>query len=318
MKSRRKQRKPILIPPALIHTRPRGDEHRDHHRQPGPRRQPQQVRRRQRVAQQRLEHHPRDRQRHPDNRPGCHPLTPDLPDDRVRRPLQPDRPEQQTQDNRRQRDKPEPRHHNPRSSGHHDGAYGDRLDKDGNKTNRPGVATISAPAPTPGETDVFAPIVDDFPSPKDPAVATIHCKLITPSDCILDDEIRGAVIPGWDGLFGVLPSRAPIVAKLGLGELRLDFADQSKANGVGGTRSYLVEGGFVQMVDNRLTILATSAIPAEEIDAADAKAERAEASARRVPENTPGRGKELEKVTNDRRRAQLKIQLAEQATKRGI
>ena len=147
-------------------------------------------------------------------------------------------------------------------------------------------------------------------------MATIHCTLITPSDRILDEEIRHAVIPAWDGLFGVLPGRAPIVAKLGIGELRLDFADQNGAKG--SSRSYLVEGGFVQMVDNRLTILATSAIAAEEIDAAEAKTELAEASARRVPENTPDRGKELEKVTRDRRRAQLKIQLAAQSIKSGI
>jgi len=156
-------------------------------------------------------------------------------------------------------------------------------------------------------------------------VATIHCTLITPSDRILDEEIRHAVIPAWDGLFGVLPGRAPIVAKLGLGELRLDFPDQGGGGDGGGdkgthggSRSYLVEGGFVQMVDNRLTILATSAIAAEEIDADDAKAELAEASARRVPESTPERGKELEKVTRDQRRAHLKVQLAAQSIKSGI
>lgn len=147
-------------------------------------------------------------------------------------------------------------------------------------------------------------------------MATIHCTLITPSDRILDEEIRHAVIPAWDGLFGVLPGRAPIVAKLGIGELRLDFPDQNDAKG--SSRSYLVEGGFVQMVDDRLTILATSAIAAEEIDAAEARTELAEASARRVPQNTPDRGKELEKVTRDQRRAQLKVQLAAQSIKSGI
>ena len=142
---------------------------------------------------------------------------------------------------------------------------------------------------------------------------TIRCKLITPSDCILDDEITEAVIPAWDGLFGVLPGRAAIVARLGLGELTLDFP-----GGRGGRRSYLIEGGFVQMIDNRLTILARRAIPAEELSATDAKAELAEAFARRVPESTPDRGAQLEQVTLDRRRAQLKLDMAAHSRKAGI
>ena len=69
-------------------------------------------------------------------------------------------------------------------------------------------------------------------------MATIQCKLITPTDCILEEEISHAVIPAWDGLFGVLPGRAPIVAKLGLGELRLDFPDQGGDKKThGGSRS---------------------------------------------------------------------------------
>ncbi|MCH8269975.1 MAG: F0F1 ATP synthase subunit epsilon [Planctomycetes bacterium] len=145
---------------------------------------------------------------------------------------------------------------------------------------------------------------------------TIRCKLITPSDCILDDEITEAVIPAWDGLFGVLPGRAAIVAKLGLGELTLDFPDQK--GGRGARRSYLIEDGFVQVIDNRLTILARRAIPAEELSETDAKAELAEAYARTVPESAPDRVRQLEQVTLDRRRAQLKLDMAARSRKTGI
>lgn len=140
------------------------------------------------------------------------------------------------------------------------------------------------------------------------AESTFQCKLITPEAKVLDEPVTYASVPAWDGLFGVLPNRAPIVAKLGLGELRLDFPGASGARG--GSRSFLVEDGFVQMVNNRLTILAAKAIPTESITASDAKAELAEADARTVPEGTPDAKATKERLARDRRRAQLKVRLA--------
>lgn len=99
---------------------------------------------------------------------------------------------------------------------------------------------------------------------------TFRCKLVTPSAALLDDDVTYASVPAWDGLFGVLPGRAPILSKLGLGELRVDFPD---VKGQGGSRSYFVEGGFARMEGDKLTILAERALPAEEINAAEAEAE---------------------------------------------
>ena len=57
------------------------------------------------------------------------------------------------------------------------------------------------------------------------AANSFQCRLITPTAKVLDEAVVYASVPAWDGLMGVLPNRAPIVAKLGLGELRLQFAD---------------------------------------------------------------------------------------------
>ena len=84
-----------------------------------------------------------------------------------------------------------------------------------------------------------------------------------------------APIVDGDRLVGVLTDRAPLLARLGQGPLRVDLA-------AGGTRHYYVEGGVAQMKDNVLTILASEATPAEEIDADAARAEYAEAVARKV------------------------------------
>ncbi|MFN0133965.1 MAG: FoF1 ATP synthase subunit delta/epsilon [Phycisphaerales bacterium] len=135
---------------------------------------------------------------------------------------------------------------------------------------------------------------------------TFQCKLVTPAALVLDEPVTYASIPAWDGLFGVLANRAPIVAKLGLGELRLDFPD--KPNAKGGSRSYLVDDGFVQMVNNRLTILAAFATPVENLSEADAAGELA--SLEKAP---AGDKAGAERASKERARARLKARLAKRS-----
>jgi F-type H+-transporting ATPase subunit epsilon len=100
------------------------------------------------------------------------------------------------------------------------------------------------------------------------------CVVVTPEQQVLDESITQAIVPGHDGLIGILTDRAPLLTKLGTGPLRIDRA--------GGARSYFfVDGGVAQMKDNKLTILTREATPASEIDAESARAEYAEAVARR-------------------------------------
>lgn len=145
------------------------------------------------------------------------------------------------------------------------------------------------------------------------AAKTFRCRLITPVAKVLEEDVTYASVPGWDGLFGILPSRAPIVAKLGVGELRLDFPDQG---GRGSSRSFLVEDGFVQMVNNRLTILAARAVPVESIDAATAQSELQEAESRALPESGATRIAAHQRREKDRAFARAKLRLARRSTGR--
>jgi F-type H+-transporting ATPase subunit epsilon len=141
------------------------------------------------------------------------------------------------------------------------------------------------------------------------AEKTFRCRLITPAAQLLDDSATYASIPAWDGLFGVLPNRAPIVAKLGLGELRIEFADKGGPNGA--EKAYLVEDGFVQMVNNRLTILAAKAFPVQTLNAKDAEGELAAAEHKTVTETDPTKRKlETERLRKERDRARAKVRLA--------
>jgi F-type H+-transporting ATPase subunit epsilon len=140
------------------------------------------------------------------------------------------------------------------------------------------------------------------------AEKTFHCRVVTPTEQLVEGEMTYASVPAWDGLFGVLPQRAPLLARLGLGELKLHHA--AEGGSAGGDRSFLVDGGFVKMADNKLTILAERAIPAEELTLTEAEAELAEAEARRMPEDAAQQAA----VRQDRAR----VQMARSVQSRGI
>lgn len=104
---------------------------------------------------------------------------------------------------------------------------------------------------------------------------SFRCRLVTPTAALVDDQMKYASVPAWDGLFGVQPGRAALLARLGTGELRLDYSENAKGmnGGQGGSRTFVLDGGFVKMANNELTILAEAATPAETITLAEAEAE---------------------------------------------
>jgi F-type H+-transporting ATPase subunit epsilon len=137
---------------------------------------------------------------------------------------------------------------------------------------------------------------------------SFRCKLVTPTAALVDDAIVYASVPLWDGLAGILPGRAPMLGRLGLGELRLDFADSAK--GEGGTRAFMIDGGFAKMSEEGLTILAESAIATENIRLADAETElkAADGPATAKPGETAAAA--AERRTKERDVARLKVALA--------
>jgi F-type H+-transporting ATPase subunit epsilon len=105
-------------------------------------------------------------------------------------------------------------------------------------------------------------------------VATsFDCSIVTPAEEVFGGKVTYATLPAWDGQLGVMAGRSPLLTRLGVGSLRLDFPE-------GGSRWYLIDGGFAQMQGNALTLLTESAMPAETIRAGDADREYAEASAK--------------------------------------
>lgn len=137
---------------------------------------------------------------------------------------------------------------------------------------------------------------------------SFKCSIVTPAESVFDGEIVYATIPAWDGQHGVMPGQSPLLTRLGFGSLRLDFPPPD-----GGSRWYLVEGGFAQVQDGALTLLTERATPAEKLSAEEATAELAEANAR-----VTKTGEDRAKIERDQQRAMAKAALARSAATRGI
>ena len=99
----------------------------------------------------------------------------------------------------------------------------------------------------------------------------LRLEFVTPERAIVHEDVDEVEIPGEEGYFGVLPGHAPLLAALRTGELWYRK---------GAERNYaFVDGGFAEVLPDRVAILAQVAERAEEIDV-----QRAEAAKRRAEE----------------------------------
>src|SRR5215216_296594 len=92
--------------------------------------------------------------------------------------------------------------------------------------------------------------------------ATLQCIIVTPEATALDTPADFVALPLFDGEAGVAPGRAPLIGRLGYGELRVRIGND--------TRRFYVDGGFVQVADNIVSVLTNRAVPADRLDAAAA------------------------------------------------
>jgi F-type H+-transporting ATPase subunit epsilon len=133
---------------------------------------------------------------------------------------------------------------------------------------------------------------------------SFKCVVVTPEQQVLQETVSQVTLPAHDGSIGILTDRAPLLLKLGVGEMRVTPA-------AGGTeRSYLVDGGVAQMKDNNLTVLTQYATPAAELNSETAGAALAEATARRITDQ-----KSFDQRQHDLQRAREMKHLAGKAGK---
>lgn len=94
--------------------------------------------------------------------------------------------------------------------------------------------------------------------------------IVTPDRVVLRDEATSLVAPGVEGQFGILPNHAPLLSELAAGELRYrrDNGEETRL---------AVSGGFLQVFENEVTVLADTAERVEEIDLERARESREQA-----------------------------------------
>ena len=95
-------------------------------------------------------------------------------------------------------------------------------------------------------------------------VSTFRCAIVTPTEQILDEEVTEVEFPQWDGQRGILRSAAAFVGRLGVGRLRI------RTTG-GGELVYLLNGGFAELHDDKLVLVADEIVAKSDLDAGEAR-----------------------------------------------
>jgi F-type H+-transporting ATPase subunit epsilon len=127
----------------------------------------------------------------------------------------------------------------------------------------------------------------------------IHLEIVTAERTVLSDNVDQINAPGADGRMGVLPRHEPLMTMLVPGDLTIIKNGESTP--------FAVSGGFMEVLPDRVTILADTAERADEIDEA-----RADAARKRAEELLRERRSEQEMVMAEAqlRRAMVRLRVA--------
>lgn len=89
-------------------------------------------------------------------------------------------------------------------------------------------------------------------------MSDMQCVVVTPERTEVDLKATSVTVPLFDGELGILKNHSPLVGRLGYGVLRVTTSD-------GAQKSFFVEGGFVQVANNVVSVLTDKVAPREKI-----------------------------------------------------
>ena len=135
----------------------------------------------------------------------------------------------------------------------------------------------------------------------------LQLEIVTPERLAYSDSVDSVVLPGAEGEMGILPHHAPLLATLGVGELRIRKGGEEEF--------FAIAGGFVQVRPDKVVVMAETADMASEIDLEKAL------EARREAEQALSEGFEepadLARARAALQRALLRIRVAERRRREG-
>ena len=137
-------------------------------------------------------------------------------------------------------------------------------------------------------------------------MASMQLDIITSERILFSDKVDGVVVPGSEGELGVLPYHAPLLTVIQPGELRIvkDGEDDT---------SIAISGGFIEVISNKVVILADTAERSDEID--EARAEEAMHRAKQRLENRDS-DLDLERGIAALRRSEFRVKVARRRRQR--
>ena len=128
----------------------------------------------------------------------------------------------------------------------------------------------------------------------------LQLEVVTPERRVLAESVNSVTVPGRGGEMGILPGHAPLISELQTGVLSY--------NEDGTTFQLHVSGGFVEVNDDRVAVLAEVAERPEEIDAARARLARDHME--RQLSTWSGTEADFEKARAKLERSMVRLQLA--------
>ncbi len=136
-------------------------------------------------------------------------------------------------------------------------------------------------------------------------MSTFLCRIVTPSEELLNQEVRYVSFQASDGQQGVMRGASAFLSKLGGGSCRIDTGE--------GSTSYVLSGGFAQMSQNTLVLLADGAEAAQAIDADEAQKRVTLADAKvNAPNEKPLTLAQREVIENEQSLARARLSAARQ------
>jgi len=130
----------------------------------------------------------------------------------------------------------------------------------------------------------------------------LSVRLVTPDRVLLDATAEAVELPSMSGYLEALYGHAPLLSELGAGEVRLH-------GGTSGDQKFFVAWGFVEVLPERVTILAETALHPNEIDVVAAREELAEAE--KIWNEAGDDGEKYDEANAITRQAEEKIASAE-------
>ena len=126
-----------------------------------------------------------------------------------------------------------------------------------------------------------------------------HVEIVTPKRIVFKGEVTSFTAPGFEGGFQVLHNHAPLLASVKIGKVKISVAGGNEFH-------YAISGGFVEVRENNVILLAETAERTDEIDVERVKSAR-DRALKRIAEKYPNTDLERAKLALLRALNRLKV-----------